>query len=203
MQKNKGFTLIELILAMAFFSFVLLFVVTGFIQINRSYTRGITVKEVQTTARELMETITTTIRNAEANSVETYNSIPGRLRLCVGTTRIGWNMPDAGGNFTSETYTDTGSPITIVKTETGACTAGITQNTNSRALVQDDIVVQHLNVTRLGTSNSFRVTLVISTDGRTNPTDFSAFGVNATCEIRTGDQFCDIARLDTVVTARN
>ena len=207
MVKQKGFTLVELILAMAFFSFILLFVIVGFVQINRSYTRGITTKEVQNTARELMENICLAIRNSEANSIETFNTVPGRLRLCAGTTRFGWNMADAGGNFTSEVYGDTGGIISISRTSTGACQDPIALNASggngTQSLVPDNIVVQYLEVRRLGTSNSYTVELVISTDGRANPLDFSTFGPNATCDIQTGDQFCDVARLETVVTARN
>lgn len=207
MAKEKGFTIVELVLAMAFFSFILLFVIVGFVQINRSYTRGLTTRSIQNAAREVIDDISLAIRNAEANSVETHNTVPGDLRLCVGSTRLGWNMSDTAGNFTAETYGDTGDVFSLTRTTSGACLDDINENASggngTQSLLDDGIVVQHLSVVRLGTSNSFEVTLIVSTDGRANPNDFSSFGINAECDIQTGDQFCDVARIDTVVTARN
>lgn len=214
-QKEKGFTIVELVLAMAFFSFILLFVVVGFVQINRSYTRGITVKEVQNSTRFILGTISDVIRNADANSITTIND-PRRGRVCADGVRVAWNHFDSAGNYGTDTALNTPPgqdlySVVLTTHDTGVCgdqidaTGGSSSIAGYENLTQQDIVAQHISVNRIGASNSYRVIIVMSSDARLtgNPDDFSSFGINATCEIQTGDQFCDVARIDTVVTARN
>ncbi len=185
-------------------SFILLFVIVGFIQINRSYTRGITTKEVQSIARDVMEELSRAIRDAEASSIDTTSS---NQRMCVGSLRYAWNMYNPG--LTNDTFADDGSEfITLVRTDEPGlnCNGDVNETPGTGAttkLLPDNLMIQYLDIDRIGSTNSFSVTLVISTDGRTFPDDFSATGLNAACEIQTGSQFCDVALLETVVTTRN
>lgn len=204
-RNQEGFTVVELLLAMSFFSFIMLFVIYGFVQINRSYVRGLTVREVQVTARNVIGELGNTIRGVSANDLDL--SVPNRL--CIGSVRYAWNMVNSDeSGFTSETYGDSIDEITLVRSSAPAlCAEPILRqpgqnNGDSVSLMDDKLIVQYLDISRIASTSAFRITLVISTDGFSHG-DFSQIGENAFCETRKGDQFCDVARLETVVTARN
>ena len=113
--------------------------------------------------------------------------------------------------FSEEVYdADSGGTevFTLVRTTDGApCNNEIEQSSGTAGLTEElldeGLVVQYLNIERIGSSASYRITLIISTDAIANDTDFSQRGQDAACEIQTGDQFCDVAKIETVVTARN
>ncbi len=208
MIRQKGFTLVELLLSMAFFSFILLFVVTGFIQINRAYTRGITTKEVQTSTRDVMDEISKAIRDSEAVTV-TSNS------LCIGSLHYVWNMTPSGPPSPGDiSFADVGTEyVTIVRTNEPGRNCGDAPNKNpgtgsTTTLLPENLMIQNLSITNVPGSNSYRISVTVSTDGREFPGDFDpadngAWGADAKCAVKTGDQFCFVARLDTVVTTRN
>lgn len=87
---QQGFTIIELLLALAVFSFVLVFITTAFLQIFRTYNRGIARKEVNQSARLLLEDITSKMRTV-VSPVQIDTSQLNRGRLCVGSYSYVWN----------------------------------------------------------------------------------------------------------------
>lgn len=54
-KTQAGFTLVELLIATTFFSFVLLFIASGFIQVNRIYQSVVITKNAQNTARAIFD----------------------------------------------------------------------------------------------------------------------------------------------------
>ncbi len=103
-----------------FLSILLLFAVLSFIQINRIYTKGFTVKQTQDTGRILLEDIVRTIRSSRQPLTiydepgEAPGANPNFLRMCTeGTTttsaiRYAWNEYNgAASNFTNERVTYT------------------------------------------------------------------------------------------------
>lgn len=52
-KHNEGFTLIELMLAMAFISFLLLFMVAAILQVTRLYVKGSAIRQINQTGRQL------------------------------------------------------------------------------------------------------------------------------------------------------
>lgn len=197
-MNNKGFTIVELLVSMTFFSFILLLIFVGFVQINRSYSRGLTVKEVQNSTRNLTEDLVRTIRNT--NSVDEIILDPAGYRICVGGIRYAWNQyDDASSSFTDETYASSTDQIKIVKIEDNlACSADIDQ-ANSKQLIDNNHRVQYLSVEPIG-SKTYNITVVLSSYVID---DFTSFGKNASCKIRSGDQYCAIAKIETTVTSRN
>lgn len=59
---QKGFTIVELLIASAVFSVVLLICAAGLLQIGRTYFKGITASQTQEAARSVTEEITRTIQ---------------------------------------------------------------------------------------------------------------------------------------------
>jgi prepilin-type N-terminal cleavage/methylation domain-containing protein len=61
--RSKGFTLIELLLAMAFIAFLLLFMVAAILQVTKLYVKGVAIRQINQTGRQLMEEVGSTLRN--------------------------------------------------------------------------------------------------------------------------------------------
>lgn len=209
MSKNqRGFTLVELLLATAFFGFILIFVTAGFVQISRSYNKGITVKRVQETTRQIVDEISRTMLLATssefAGSGLQYRDESGfPRRLCVGGTRFAWNQ-----------YGDTvlpGNIFTLVRDYNGGNNCfGALNESESVELVDSRLTVQDITITQAGpTSGIYKLCVIMSTNSSdlltTNPTvgDPDCEYNIVECNIMNGDQFCDVAKLKTVVTLRN
>jgi hypothetical protein len=111
--RQQGFTVIELILSLAFLSVMLLFVVTTTVQVMRSYNKGLTIKQMNQTGRSVTEDMARTARLAWAESV--YD-MADQGRLCVGGVSYVWNEPEVDGDspITSNRFTD-GSQLDIVR----------------------------------------------------------------------------------------
>jgi prepilin-type N-terminal cleavage/methylation domain-containing protein len=66
---GKGFTLVELMLAMALFSVILVVSTAGFIGINRTYTRGVIKKQLSESIQKISSDVTTLVQIQPAGSV--------------------------------------------------------------------------------------------------------------------------------------
>lgn len=94
--KSRGFTLIEISLAMAFISLLLLSIATVTIQVGRIYNRGLTLKEVNQLSRNINDDIT---KDISASSPFSLNITGQHLvnvtdlsgRLCLGQYSYIWN----------------------------------------------------------------------------------------------------------------
>jgi prepilin-type N-terminal cleavage/methylation domain-containing protein len=102
-DKTKGFTLIELMLAMSFIAVLLLAIALTIIQISAIYNRGLTIKDINqagiTITQDLQSSITNTSPYSIANPGQTgshyiINKDGGHVtggRLCLGNYSYIWN----------------------------------------------------------------------------------------------------------------
>ena len=95
-NKEQGFTLIELILAMAFLSVLLLAIAMTVIQIGNTYNRGVTLKDVNQAGRSIVSDLQRSIGESAPFPIEPgvgthfiNNSWGGRL--CIGKYSYIWN----------------------------------------------------------------------------------------------------------------
>lgn len=114
-KTQRGFTLIELTLALTFISFLLLAVAMVLIHMSNTYSRGVTLKSVNQVGRELTDSIRRDIASAPAfDPAETgpnqryVEMKSGELqtggRLCLGSVSYVWNYAEA--------LKETGSSVT-------------------------------------------------------------------------------------------
>lgn len=205
---NKGFTIVELLISMAFFSFLLLMVTYGFVQINRSYTRGVTTKTIQETARNVVEDITRGVRATDGD-FDFVVGVDGGYHMCITDTRYIWNMHEDDGTPTGDTiyaptaekYEDTGGEIVMVKARDGRGCADPVNESDAEVILDSRAAVQFLSFQPVG-DNSYALSITVSTKKAVDG-DLEIFGSNARCKVQIGDQFCDVAKLDTVVQTRN
>lgn len=111
--KKQGFTLIEIMLAMAFISILLLAIATIVIQIGQIYNRGLTFKEVNQTSRAFSDNLLRDISSSApfslaANDRHFYNNPGITGRLCLGEYSYVWNYGSvlASGATTQIRYSD-------------------------------------------------------------------------------------------------
>jgi Tfp pilus assembly protein FimT len=90
--KQDGFTLIELVLAMAFISALLLAIAMAIIQVGTIYNRGMTLKEVNQTSRSVSDDLTRSLTSSEAFTLSSkYVASSTGGRLCLGQYSYLWN----------------------------------------------------------------------------------------------------------------
>ena len=97
--KNRGFTIVELTLAMAFVSLLLLAVTMTVIQISNIYNRGLTLKEVNQAGSAIEAELKRTISNTQPFDIDkSYINNESGGRLCTGQYSFIWNYGDSSAN---------------------------------------------------------------------------------------------------------
>lgn len=98
---DRGFTLIELMLAMAIFSTVMVVTTAGFIGINRTYTRGTIKKELAEAAQRATVKATTVLRSNQQSGNFPKTSNAQWEILCSSGARFYWSSVavDAKGMY--------------------------------------------------------------------------------------------------------
>lgn len=184
MKPAKGFTLVELLLSTALFSFVLLFVTASFVQINRAYNKGITIKRVHESTRLIMADMSRTISSASSNAFD-YSADC----ILAGGTRYKWQTVTGGGSA--------GNWYLIKDRKTACSDAGSATASGTVNMLDPKIIVHSISLTQLGTTNTYRLTIELGSrrdDGSGAP--------GATCN-QIQDAYCDRATLNTVLTLRS
>lgn len=128
---NRGFTLIELMLAMTFISVLLVAIAMTTIQISNIYNKGITLREVNQVGRSLSDElqrsiasstpfdVTPKVDGSQATATSKYVMRDGGGRLCLGSYTYAWNYGKAltggaGAPAVFNTY-DNNTPVRFVK----------------------------------------------------------------------------------------
>lgn len=197
---HKGFTVVELMLALSFIAFILLFTVFATVQVMRNYSKGITIKEINQTARDMADDMTRVIRSANSQSVNLSTLNQGRA--CLGGVSYVWNTK--GGN--SNLYTD-GSPVNVARVGDPAgamCQTPLpaVNKNNSSAILSDRIWVQSIAFTQSADNNLMSITIRLSTSGDNAPTYNDPFQ-GLICSGDSSGQFCAVANFSTTVATRN
>ncbi len=114
---THGFTLIELMIALAFVAFILIFATTAVIQVMQTYNKGIAVKQINQAGRTTIEDISRFLRTADPGAVKT-NALASNRRVCFGSVSYVWNLhntPAASAN-----KYDDGSSLTLTRVNDAA-----------------------------------------------------------------------------------
>lgn len=219
-HNQKGFTLVELLFSTVFFSFILIVAMAGFIQINRAYQKGQTVKRVQEDTRNTLDHIVDSFSTAQEDVPVIFCSKdvgptcagnPDINRLCIGNTRYAWNigpgdftdsnLPSGSGRETYPAPSSSGTQnrdFSFLYDGLGAsCTVDPIGRGNT-LLLDPRVAVGAFNIEQLDSNQRvFRIELTLVSnqdDLLLNDTE---------CDVTNGDQYCDTATLSTVVTLRN
>lgn len=117
MSEERGFTLVELLIASAVFAVVLLVITGGLLQIGRTYSKGIASARVQEVARGVADDIGRTLQMSGGTIVPSgAMPVNGAIRgICVGTQRYSYAQ---GKQISSTTH------VFVADTVANGCVAG-------------------------------------------------------------------------------
>lgn len=205
-KTQAGFTLVELLIAIAMFSFVLLLVATTFIQINRAYTGGITTKRVHEETRLALNAITTDFRTASSGTqVSIYcGSEPGCENNPEVATRV-LCFDQKAYLFRATTATQPGR---LAFAEGVSCSEAASINLDSGTSQFGELLQVHFfRVSELVENRTYKIEMAVS----------AAYGSDLLQELATGEgirdlscnpsqqgsQFCRVIFLDSIVTLRS
>ncbi len=201
---EKGFTLVELMIATTVFSVILLLCTFGLISVGRSYYKGVTVARTQEVARTIMDDITQAIQFSGGNIEPSLTPDPGFSNVtgfCVNSKRYSY-IPE-------KLLTDSPDDHTLVVDSPGTtCSAGMRpQNVNMAALSDSskefllpNMRVSEISVTPAG-GRLYRVSVRIVAGDDNSLEQEGTPGVR--CSNSASDsQFCAVASLTSIVEKR-
>jgi prepilin-type N-terminal cleavage/methylation domain-containing protein len=203
---QKGFTLVELLIASMIFSLVLLLCVTAMLQIGRMYYKGITTARTQEAARSVLESLSQSVQFSTWDVVRPDATNPARY--CIDNRQYSFVLgQQLVANITVPLDETRRS---LVRAEAGGCppatplsAPNAALSTGWRELMPEGMRLSNLviNESPAG-SGRYQITVrVVSGDGdlMTDPN-----GVTARCNtgLSFGGQFCAVSELSTVVQKR-
>ncbi len=204
---QKGFTIVELMIATAVFSVVLLICTTGLLQVGRLYYKGITSTQAQETARSIMDEITRAIQ-FNGGRVQPVSGGAPSFYFCIGDQRYSFIL----GKQLVQTVVDASdeTPRVLVMDSNLACSSGQDlSNPAGLSPSSKELFAPKMRLARLE---------VISLDTPGNSYDDNLYQVNirvvsghkdvlnatkdACAPSRDGTQFCAVSELSTTVLKR-
>lgn len=103
-RRNRGFTVVELLLAMAGIAFLLLFVLYAIVHVTNLYSKGTAIRQINQVGRQVSDEISRQIRYGGTPQIQAASN-----RMCIGNRSYIWNTSASSSN----TYSD-GSPLNFV-----------------------------------------------------------------------------------------
>jgi prepilin-type N-terminal cleavage/methylation domain-containing protein len=196
-RRQEGFTLIELLLATALFSFILLFVTTGFIQVNRAYNKGLTVKRIHQSAREIIDELSRAMLESTSEfplqkGTADYGSYPSEW-ICIDGGKVSYEwvkryVEPQNQYFNFGRRLNHCGSIGIA----GSYPRGGGEVEN---MLDELVAVQDIIIEPFGPANTYRIVVKLASNSEN--TDFDQ---NQPCDPT--DSYCDFVELNTVVTLR-
>jgi prepilin-type N-terminal cleavage/methylation domain-containing protein len=190
---HKGFTIIELLIATAVFSLVLIIFMTSFIKIGDMFYKGVNVANTQEAARTVLDGISSDIRFSKSTPFYTAPDAAGKGIICIGQHRYKYQLDQ-----------QVGAPgaygIQREDVNPGSCSNLSVAGSNQTELLNNRMQLNRLQLSNCG-SGACTLSLLIVFYGSDNsvlvpsPTDqhASCFGNLSTA------QFCATADYTTTV----
>lgn len=230
-DKNNGFTLIELMLAMTFISILLVAIAMTTIQIGNIYNKGVTLREVNQGGRNVSEELQRSIASSvpfdatpkkddsPATATSKYVVRDGGGRLCLGDYTYAWNYGrsiagDAGAPAVFNKYND-GSVVRFTKVADPSGALCATPETaipkaNSTELLSSgdrDLVVHSFTLTKTADDPNanqalYAISMIIGTNDTAQLTTDDA-SCKPPSENVGDENYCSVNQFDIVARAGN
>lgn len=201
-KKQQGFTMLELMIASAVFSVVLMLCSLALIQIGRAYYKGVTSIRAQDATRRIIDDISQSIQFSDTTITETSLVTDKAQAFCIGTKRYSYIL----NKQLSDNPTPTQSKHVLVSDVLPTCNASDVQDLNgtlssgSREWLEPSMRLLNLEVSK-GSSNTvykIKVRLAYGDDDLFDDKDLT----NVICNSGAGSQFCAVSELTTYVRRR-
>ncbi len=229
-KQSSGFTIIELLMAMAFISVLLLVIALTVIQISNIYTKGLTMKAVDQAGRTISTDIRQTLSQSQPFSVDTAFQLqrypesdaksPDGGRLCTGLYSYVWNFGKSI-NKPINTYSLGGDDIRFIRVrDSGAqyCadpTKKIQQSDATELLSggNQDLAIQSFAITKLADDATvgqalYRIVVEIGTNNQDALQQVQTLDtIDTTCKPPSDDSslqnYCAVNQFDFTAQAGN
>lgn len=183
-SRQAGFTILELTIATAVFSVILLIIAAGIITFSRSYTRGLNQTRTQETARSVMSEVSQGIQLGKGLSTGAGG---GWQAYCVDNVKYSYVL--------NQRFQSNESIHALVRSE-GAdqtCTPKTTFDANDKELLGNNMQLREFSISS-NSPHNVRVTILYG-DG---PDLF----IGNNCKPGPGSEYCAAATLQTTVVPR-
>lgn len=185
-NNQKGFTIVELMIASAVFAMVLLLITVGIIQVGKLFYKGTTSADTQEVARSIMADITSVIQfgGSDSNLVMTGGGAKG---FCFGNKLY---------SYVTDTQLTSDNHVLSQKDITTNCADATVAVNDGKELMSIGMRLGKLEVSSLS-SGLYEVSIVVI-----NGDDDLIDDDNISCKNERGSQFCSVSELTTTVQRR-
>lgn len=207
-----AFTLIELMIATAVFSVILLIASIGLIQVGKTYTKGITENQTQDVTRAIIDDISQAVQfGGSSPTSPTGSSIAGSndMYFCVGDKRYIYAT-------STEFFDNIATSHGFVRDNLGSgCPNPGSWPAGATDLLGQRMRVANFTLNKLGPTNLYEIKIRVvygdddllcspsfAGDCSLNSTSTHLTATDLTCKGKAGSQFCAVSELSTVVQKR-
>lgn len=198
MGNKAGFTIIELLIAMAGFSFVLLLVTVVMINIGSLYSKGINQTRIDDAARSMVDDVSARLKYNKASTFYTSTGTIGSTsytNYCINKAKFSFSSSLTGANFLRRGVFSSSCPIPVLDDS----------NTGTNLLPQNSKLA-YFNIVNNGSNFTINISIVYGSFDNTNvnslvPLNDTKYR-NIKCNTGTSYQYCAVTNLSTVVSSR-
>lgn len=202
-RQNSGFTIIELLIATAVFSTILLLCAFALLQIGRTYYKGVTSNKTQEASRSIIDEISRAVQFSGDDPVTSVTETSGSKGFCLSGKLFSYKLDQQVTDGAPDPDQNKGNHALLVS-PAGAC-SGSTAALNVdgptgeyRELLPEHMRLNKLSITQVGTSKLYTITIRVVYGDNDVLND-----AHDTCqEVRVGTQFCAVSELTTTVQKR-
>jgi prepilin-type N-terminal cleavage/methylation domain-containing protein len=107
--KQRGFTIVETLIAVSVFSMITMITMVVVIQLGRTYQQGATKAKLNDASRQIHALFTQSVEYGTQITSATVNASGKTYNVwCAGTTRFAWTESTTGSSSVISTYSDLG-----------------------------------------------------------------------------------------------
>jgi len=205
---QKGFTIVELMIAALVFSIILIIIMAAVLQITRNYYKGVSTTRTQEVARNIMQTVSEAIQFSGGSINTNLASNNGSIGFCVDHYRFSYVDTDSSHPGSHPGYIFDGSASThgLVEDDVSPAgcagtlsaqdlTSGLPLAPTSKEILLPRMSVRSINVSQISSTNLYQITISIEMGDNTLLSGGRCVGGN-------GTQFCATTSLTNVVEKR-
>jgi prepilin-type N-terminal cleavage/methylation domain-containing protein len=202
-RRSDGFTIVELLIATAVFSVVLLIATSGLLQVTRTYYKGVTESNTQNAARNIVNAVSQAIQ-FDGGTVQPTNGGTAKTTydFCVGSTRFRYYL----GSELSSNPNSAQTYHALLEDSAAGCTSGTDGSSiNSASASGTEFLSPNMRLSKFVvtslSNNLYQVSVTVAYG------DDDLFGTptasNPVCQgILAGTQFCAVSQITTTVLKR-
>lgn len=199
-DKSAGFTIIELLLATAIFSAVIVVALASFLGVSRLFYKGVTTTQTQQTARHILDVVSSDIQSA-STPVQVKSTTDGRSYTCIGSARYIYKLNNPV-NLGDHNDTEKFGLLRDSLPGNSSCLnpyvddgGGVLPPSNAVELLGNGMILSSLEISPFGNSTTYTLKIKLATgdDDLSTP--------EATCDSNlAASQNCAITELSTTVS---